>query len=57
MEKIKRKIEVESREVYQLDSYGYNSKGTFTMACKDGTIFNINGVELEGLKKFLENRK
>jgi hypothetical protein len=54
MEKIKRKVEEISKEKYEVDAFGINSKGTFTIACKDGTIFNINGIELNNLKTFLK---
>lgn len=52
MEKIKRKVEEISKERYEVESYAFNSKGTFTIACKDGILFNINGVELLKLKEF-----
>jgi CRISPR/Cas system CMR-associated protein Cmr3 (group 5 of RAMP superfamily) len=53
MEKIKREITAKEKESYVIDYYAFNSKGTLTLLCKDGTLFNIHGLELEKLREFV----
>jgi hypothetical protein len=53
VQEIRREIKIKEEKRYEIDSLGVNSKGIFTIACKDGILLNFLPEEAEKVKNFL----
>lgn len=53
MEKIRRLTYNKEKENIDIEYFGFNSRGTFTIKLKDDTIINLNKDEFHKLKEFI----
>jgi hypothetical protein len=53
---LKRKVDIQGEERYEIDTLGVNSNNIFTILCKDGKIINFRPDEAEKIRCFLNHK-